>query len=117
MHETKFPNEKTGQEIQDEIFRRMSVAQKLMLWAQLWIFGKGIMEGRVDYSLERLEKPSLEDLILAKLYWQQISPSSKQLEDVESVFKISGDKLDRKYLAKWVAKLGVRDLYSKVEAK
>lgn len=55
-----------------------------------------------------------EDLILAKLRWQQISPSSKQLEDVESIFKISGEKLDREYLAKWAEKLGVQDLYSKV---
>lgn len=60
---------------------------------------------------------SPEDLILAKLHWQQISPSSKQLEDVESIFKISGDRLDRKYLAKWVAKLGVQDMYNKIEPK
>jgi len=57
---------------------------------------------------------SPEDLILAKLRWQQISPSSKQLEDVESIFKISGDKLDRGYLTQWAEKLGVQDLYSKV---
>lgn len=60
---------------------------------------------------------SPEDLILAKLRWQQISPSSKQLEDVESIFKISGDKLDREYLAKWVEKLGVQDMYSQITGK
>ena len=125
MKEAKFPNGKTGQEIsfdsaqdrQDEIFREMSADQKVTLWAQLWSFGKEIAEGRIHYSFERLERPTLEDLILVKLRWQQISPSSKQLEDVESIFKISGDKLDRKYLARWVVKLGVRDLYSKVETK
>ena len=58
---------------------------------------------------------SPEDLILAKLRWQQISPSSKQLEDVESIFKISGEKLDRKYLAQWAEKLGVQDMYSQVK--
>ena len=117
MHETKFPNGKTGQEIQDEIFRKMSVAQKIMLWAQFWSFAKGVEENRTDYDLGRLEKPTLEDLILVKLRWQHISPSSKQLEDVESIFKISGDKLDREYLAKWVAKIGVQDMYNKIKAK
>ncbi|MBI2577291.1 MAG: nucleotidyltransferase [Candidatus Wildermuthbacteria bacterium] len=58
---------------------------------------------------------SPEDLILAKLLWQQISPSSKQFEDVESIFKISGDQLDLEYLAKWAEKLGVQDLYAKVK--
>ena len=57
---------------------------------------------------------SPEDLILAKLRWQQISPSSKQFEDVESIFKISGDQLDLEYLAEWAGKLGVQDLYAKV---
>jgi len=60
---------------------------------------------------------SPEDLILAKLRWQQISPSSKQLEDVESIFKISGEKLDREYLAKWAVRLGVQDIYSQIETK
>jgi len=58
---------------------------------------------------------SPEDLILSKLQWYKLSSSNRHLEDIETVFAISGDKLDREYLAKWVAKLGVQDLYSKVE--
>ncbi|OHA74441.1 MAG: hypothetical protein A2940_02250 [Candidatus Wildermuthbacteria bacterium RIFCSPLOWO2_01_FULL_48_29] len=114
MYETKFPNGKTAQEIQDEIFRKMSADEKLKVGAELWSFGKEIEEGRVNYSLERLEKPTLEDLMLAKLRWQQISPSSKQFEDVESIFKVSGDQLDLEYLAEWAGKLGVQDLYAQI---
>lgn len=41
---------------------------------------------------------SPEDLILSKLRWYKISPSSRHIEDVESILKISGDKLDKDYL-------------------
>lgn len=41
---------------------------------------------------------SPEDLILSKLRWYKINPSSRHLEDVESILKISGDILDKKYL-------------------
>ena len=55
---------------------------------------------------------SPEDLILSKFRWHQITPSDRQLEDVESVFKISGNKLDVKYLVAWAKKLGVEKLLS-----
>lgn len=41
---------------------------------------------------------SPEDLILSKLRWYKINPSSRHTEDVESILKISGDILDKKYL-------------------
>lgn len=41
---------------------------------------------------------SPEDLILSKLRWYKINPSSRHLEDVESILKISGNALDKKYL-------------------
>lgn len=50
---------------------------------------------------------SPEDLILIKLKWHKKSPSSRQLEDVESIFKISGGRLDIRYLKQWAKKLGV----------
>lgn len=50
---------------------------------------------------------SPEDLILSKLNWYQESQSSRHLEDVESILKISGKRLDRKYLKQWAKKLGV----------
>lgn len=50
---------------------------------------------------------SPEDLILSKLQWYKISPISKHLEDIESIFKISGKELDMLYLRKWAKALGV----------
>ena len=53
---------------------------------------------------------SPEDLILIKLRWYKESRSGRQLEDVESIFKISGDHLDKKYLQEWAKKLGVYEI-------
>lgn len=53
---------------------------------------------------------SPEDLILNKLLWCEESQSSRHLEDAESVFKISGDRLDKKYLKLWAEKLNVSEL-------
>ena len=55
-----------------------------------------------------------EDLILIKLQWYKESESTKHLEDAESIFKISGEKLDRDYLTKWAKKLGVSNLLKAV---
>jgi hypothetical protein len=53
---------------------------------------------------------SPEDLIISKLRWRKISPSSRHMEDIESILKISGGKLDKKYLKYWIAKLGLEKL-------
>lgn len=53
---------------------------------------------------------SPEDLILSKLLWAKASGSARQMDDIESVMKISGDKLDKKYLKIWAIKLGVSDI-------
>jgi len=44
---------------------------------------------------------SPEDLILSKLRWHKEGQSARQLDDVESVLKIQGSKLDFIYLNKW----------------
>lgn len=56
---------------------------------------------------------SPEDLILSKLQWYEKSGSSRHLEDIESVFKISREKLDMAYLKKWAKKLGLLGLLKK----
>ncbi len=56
---------------------------------------------------EKINFISPEDLILMKLKWHRESGSARQLEDVESILKISGKKLDMKYLKKWASKFGV----------
>lgn len=57
---------------------------------------------------------SPEDLILSKLVWYQKSgESSRHIEDVDSVFKISGKKLDIGYLKKQAGKIGVSGLFKR----
>jgi len=77
-------------------------------------FSKSQFERRVPQDIlgTKVYFISPEDLILAKLRWNQLTPSSRQLEDVESVFTISGDKLDREYLSTWAKTLGLFDLLS-----
>lgn len=57
---------------------------------------------------------SPEDLILSKLLWYKSAGTSRHLEDVESILKISGNKLDMKYLKQWAKKLGVSKILSKL---
>lgn len=52
---------------------------------------------------------SSENLILSKLRWYKISPSSRHIEDVESILKISDKILDKKYLKKMAIKLDLFD--------
>lgn len=44
---------------------------------------------------------SPEDLILAKLKWFTKTQSTRQLEDIESILKIRGKKLDFRYIRRW----------------
>lgn len=57
---------------------------------------------------------SPEDLILSKLRWHQQSQSSKHIEDIESILKISGKKLDMNYLKQWAKKLKVLDVLNRL---
>lgn len=52
---------------------------------------------------------SPEDLMLVKLKWYKESGSSRQMEDVESIVKISGDKLDKSYLKQWSRGLDIEE--------
>ena len=56
---------------------------------------------------------SPEDLILNKLKWYKQTESSRHLEDIGSIFKISGKKLDKKYLRQNAEKLGFLKIINK----
>ena len=56
---------------------------------------------------------SAEDLILIKLKWHEESKSMRQLEDIESIFKITKD-VDRKYLERMAKKLNLSAILQKV---
>lgn len=56
-----------------------------------------------------------EDVVLFKLRWYRLGgeSSGQQWADVLGVLRVQGDRLDRGYLGKWAADLGVADLYER----
>jgi len=52
---------------------------------------------------------SPEDVILAKLEWNAMTPSERQLRDVGGILATQGDRLDFAYLERWARDLGVAD--------
>jgi hypothetical protein len=56
----------------------------------------------VDYML------TCSMAILHKLYWNQLSPSQRQLGDAAGVYAVQSDTLDVNYLWHWAASLGVQ---------
>ncbi len=55
---------------------------------------------------------SPEDLIISKLIWAKDAQSSLQLQDARNLYHHLND-LDRIYLDKWTAKLGIRNEYER----
>jgi hypothetical protein len=48
-----------------------------------------------------------EDVLLHKLYWNQITPSTRQLGDAAGIAIIQKNNLDLNYLRRWAEELGV----------
>jgi hypothetical protein len=55
-----------------------------------------------------------EDVILHKLFWDQITPSERQLGDVAGVVAIQRETLDLDYLKHWAAVLNVAAVLEKI---
>lgn len=55
-----------------------------------------------------------EDVILHKLYWNQITPSERQLGDAAGIVAIQREQLDIDYLRRWAAELEVGPVLEKV---
>ena len=59
---------------------------------------------------------SPEDTIISKLRWCKLSNGSeKQFKDALNVFEIQFEILDKSYIEKWVEKLGLSDLYKRLQ--
>lgn len=65
-----------------------------------------------EHPSEEFFQASPEDIILSKLEWYRLGDevSDSQWRDVLGVMKVQGGALDRAYLEKWAAELGVADL-------
>jgi hypothetical protein len=64
----------------------------------------------VEFEGSRVLVASPEDLILSKLDWANDSQSEMQIRDVKNLLQTVPD-LDRRYIQKWVAKLGLQKIY------
>ena len=86
-----------------------------------WVLGKGAFDAsqlkrRVGKNVfgQKIYFLSPEDLILSKLIWYRKSRSTRHLEDIESILKISGSELDMKYLKEWSSTLEVSEELGKL---
>ncbi len=58
----------------------------------------------------------LEYVVVRKLEWHRDSGSSKHLEDVRAMVRVSGDHMDRGELNGWITRLGLEGQWALVEA-
>jgi len=65
----------------------------------------------------RLFVATAEDTVLAKLTWARKSGSERQVKDAAGIVAASRDALDRAYVARWAAELGVEDLWRRVSGR
>ncbi len=61
---------------------------------------------------------SAEDIVLAKMEWYRMGGqvSDRQWNDILGVLRIQGQRLDRGYLGRWAAELGISDLLARAFA-
>lgn len=64
-----------------------------------------------------VEFASPEDVILMKLEYYRRGKSEKHLRDIAGVLAVSGDDLDREYIAEWVARLGLEEVWAALDER
>lgn len=64
-------------------------------------------------ALVPLFAATAEDVIVSKLEWAKMGASLRQIEDIAGVLKVQQNLLDRPYIEKWVAELGLNSEWSR----
>lgn len=57
---------------------------------------------------------SPEDVIIKKMDFYQQGSSEKHLRDITGILKISGDAVDKAYIAKWAKSLGLTEIWNAI---
>jgi hypothetical protein len=55
--------------------------------------------------------------VISKLEWAKLGNSEQQLRDVAGILAVRGDALDREYIERWIAELGLDAQWSRVRAE
>lgn len=55
-----------------------------------------------------------EDVIIKKLEYYREGGSEKHVRDIASVLKVQGAAIDRAYIAEWIARLGLQEIWNSV---
>jgi hypothetical protein len=58
-----------------------------------------------------------EDIIISKMMYYQEGGSDKHLRDCAAMLKVSGDKIDRQYLAEWSEKLRLASTWQAIQRR
>ena len=64
-----------------------------------------ILPGLVGYA------GSPEDVILGKMWYYQVGGSEKHLRDIAAMLRVSGEQIDRGYIAHWADQLGLSEIW------
>lgn len=60
---------------------------------------------------------SPEDVIIKKMEYYKEGGSEKHLRDIAGILKISGDAVDRNYIAYWSGQLGLSDIWNAIQSR
>ncbi len=67
-----------------------------------------LLPGMVGYAA------SPEDIILGKMWYYQLGGSEKHLRDIAAMLRVSGDQIDRAYVAHWAGELDLSDIWQAI---
>lgn len=87
-----------------------------------------IIRGRSDFDNSRFSRTkrfpvnkqkeanfaSPEDVIIKKMEYYQMGASDKHLRDIVSIMKVSGDEINQEYIAIWVKRFGLDEIWQKI---
>ena len=100
-----------------EFVKRWAILQEKMAEADLDIVIALPVERVADFCRE-FPAPefyvSIEDVIIKKMEYYRDGGSEKHLRDITGVLKISGERVDRAYIADWASRLGLQSIWEAI---